>query len=125
MQPADTRDRPTGARGSPPAPPPAVLEIAAGMLRAAGEAGRLSLLLRLEGGERSVSALAEDEGEKIATVSARLKLLHAARLVTRRREARHVFYALADGYVARLLRDVLDHAAEGASSAKAREGGWR
>ena len=91
-------------------------------LRAAKYAGKdthdecrtreLRLLLRLSGGERCVTELAEAEGEKLATVSARLKLLHGARLVTRRREAKHIHYSLADGHVVRLLKDVLDHAAE-------------
>jgi ArsR family transcriptional regulator len=94
------------------APPASTLDNAAAMLRAAGDASRLRLLLRLADGERCVTELAEAEGDKLATVSARLKLLHAARLVTRRREAKHVHYTLADEHVARLLRDILDHAAE-------------
>ncbi|MEM9106312.1 MAG: helix-turn-helix domain-containing protein [Pseudomonadota bacterium] len=85
---------------------------AAMMLRAAGDGARLRLLLRLSTGERCVTELAEEEGEKIATVSARLKQLFAAKLVTRRREAKHVHYALADDHVVRLLQDILEHAAE-------------
>ena len=94
------------------APADGTLESAAAMLSAAGDPARLRLLLRLAEGERCVGELAEAEGEKLATVSARLKLLHTARLVTRRREAKHVHYALADHHVLRLVRDVLDHAAE-------------
>jgi ArsR family transcriptional regulator len=82
------------------------------MLRAAGDEGRLRLLARLAAGAACVTDLAEAEGEKIATVSARLRVLHGARLVTRSRAARHVTYALADAHVARLIRDALDHAAE-------------
>jgi ArsR family transcriptional regulator len=121
-------DDPACGHGAHPARPPfappaaGTLESAAAMLRAAGDAGRLRLLLRLADEERCVTELAEAEGDKLATVSARLKLLHAARLVTRRREAKHVYYALADGHVAHLLRDILDHAAEGAAPARAREG---
>jgi ArsR family transcriptional regulator len=108
---------------APFAPPPrATLESAAAMLRAAGDPARLRLLLRLAEGERCVTELAEEEGDKLATVSARLQQLHAARLVSRRREAKHIHYALADGHVARLLRDILDHAAEGAPSARSPEG---
>lgn len=94
------------------APAEQTLESAAAMLSAAGDPARLRLLLRLAEGEQCVGELAEAEGEKLATVSARLKLLHTARLVTRRREAKHVHYALADHHVLRLVRDVLDHAAE-------------
>jgi ArsR family transcriptional regulator len=69
-------------------------------------------LLRLAESEACVSELAEDEGEKITTVSARLKTLSMVRLVRRRREAKHVFYALADGHVLPLVRNAIDHAAE-------------
>jgi ArsR family transcriptional regulator len=93
-------------------PAQAVLEAGAAMLRAAGDPERLRLLMRLQAGELCVTELVAAEGEKMTTVSARLQQLRAARLVTRRRDARHVFYALADGHVARLIRDVLDHAAE-------------
>lgn len=96
-------------------PEQATVEQAAMMLRAAGEAARLRILLRLADGERCVTELAEEENEKIANVSARLKQLHAARLVTRRREAKHIYYALADEHVVHLLRDILDHAAESTS----------
>jgi DNA-binding transcriptional ArsR family regulator len=98
---------------APALPAAATLEAAAAILRAAGDAARLRLLLRLAEGERCVSELAAMEGEKLGTVSARLRQLHGARLVTRRREAKHVNYALADDHVARLLRDIIDHAAEG------------
>jgi ArsR family transcriptional regulator, lead/cadmium/zinc/bismuth-responsive transcriptional repressor len=83
------------------------------MFRAIGDAKRLRLLVRLAGGEACVSDLAEEEGEKITTVSARLKALHAARLVKRRREAKHVFYTLADQHVLPLVHNAIDHAAEG------------
>ena len=94
------------------APPDETLESAAAMLSAAGDPARLRLLLRLAEGERCVSELAEAEGDKLATISARLKLLHTARLVARRREAKHVHYSLTDHHVLQLVRDILDHAAE-------------
>jgi ArsR family transcriptional regulator len=83
------------------------------MFRALGDPERLRLLVRLAEGEACVSELAEHEGEKITTVSARLKTLYAVRLVKRRREARHVFYALADEHVLPLVHNAIDHAAEG------------
>jgi DNA-binding transcriptional ArsR family regulator len=64
-------------------------------------------------GEACVSELAEQEGEKITTVSARLKTLYAVHLVKRRREAKHVYYMLADEHVLPLVRNAIDHAAEG------------
>ncbi|MEM6488836.1 MAG: helix-turn-helix domain-containing protein [Pseudomonadota bacterium] len=114
----DGPDTPRCSHGTHPERPPFVapaettLAVAAAMLRAAGDPARLRLLLRLAEGPRCVTELADAEGEKLATVSARLQLLHAARLVSRRRAAKHIHYALADEHVARLLRDILDHAAE-------------
>ena len=75
-------------------PPQVQIEAAAEMFRALGDPERLRLLVRLAAGEACVSQLAEDEGEKITTVSARLKTLFTARLVKWRREAKYVFYAL-------------------------------
>src|ERR1700739_644630 len=86
------------------------------MLIKAGDPERLRLLVRLAVGEACVSELAIDEGEKITTVSARLKRLFAARLVKRRRETKHVFYALADGH---LPSNAIDNAAEGRASVSA------
>jgi ArsR family transcriptional regulator, lead/cadmium/zinc/bismuth-responsive transcriptional repressor len=85
---------------------------AAAMLRALGDLERLRILVRLGQGELCVSELAELEGEKLTTVSARLKSLLAVRLVTRRRDAKHIFYALADDHVLSLIRSAVEHAAE-------------
>ena len=85
---------------------------AAQMLRAAGDPARLRLLWHLSKGERCVTELAEEEGEKMGTISARLKQLDTARLVSKRREAKHVYYTLADDHVVSLVRDILEHAAE-------------
>lgn len=103
-------------------PSSATIDSAAMMLRAAGDPARLRILLRLASGERCVTELAEEEAEKIATVSARLKQLHTARLVKRRREAKHIHYALADDHVVHLLRDILDHAAEDPSFTTEKDG---
>lgn len=72
---------------------------------------RLRLLTMLQDGERCVGELV-GELEKLSTVSARLQALHRARLLHRRREARHIYYHLADGHVASLLNNALEHAAE-------------
>src|SRR5689334_3129784 len=103
--------------GHPPRPPASLpsraqIEAAAEIFRALGDPERLRLLLRLAESEACVSELAEDEGEKVTTVSARLKTLSVVRLVRRRREAKHVFYALADEHVLPLIRNAIDHAAE-------------
>jgi ArsR family transcriptional regulator len=93
-------------------PSRAQIEAGAAIFQALGDPERLRLLVRLAAGEACVSELAEGEGEKITTVSARLKTLYAVRLVRRRREAKHVYYALADEHVLRLVRNAIDHATE-------------
>ena len=85
---------------------------AAGFFRAAGEVARLRLLSHLMEGEWCVSELAEALGEGMSTISQRLRILRAEGLVERRREGKHVYYALADEHVASLLESALAHAAE-------------
>jgi len=82
------------------------------MFRALGDPSRLRLLARLASGEVCVTQLAELEDEKLSTVSARLQTLHAVRLVKRRREAKHIFYALSDDHVLHLVQSAIEHAAE-------------
>ncbi len=82
------------------------------MFRALGDPFRLRLLTRLAGGEVCVSELAELEDDKLSTVSARLKTLLAVKLVKRRREAKHIFYALSDTHVLKLVQNAIEHAAE-------------
>lgn len=100
------------ARSWPKLPDGAEFEDASAMFRALGDPFRLRLLARLAGGEICVSELAELEGDKLTTVSARLQTLHAVRLVKRRREAKHIFYALSDDHVLQLVRSAIEHAAE-------------
>ena len=65
--------------------------------------------------------LVESLGEKFSTISQRLRLLRAERLVKRRREGTHLFYTVADQHVVELIQNALAHAAEPeASSAPAR-----
>jgi ArsR family transcriptional regulator, lead/cadmium/zinc/bismuth-responsive transcriptional repressor len=90
----------------PPRPPvrfpvQAQIETAAEMFRALGDPEPLRLLVRLAAREACVSELAEGEGEKITTLSARLKTLFSVRLVKRCHEANHVFDALADEHCCR------------------------
>lgn len=93
--------------------PAAVVERAAALLKAVGDPGRLRLLERLAlGGEQCVSELAAISGEGMSTVSQRLRLLRSERLVSRRREGKHVYYALSDLHVKELIFAALDHAAE-------------
>jgi ArsR family transcriptional regulator len=82
------------------------------MFRALGDPFRLRLLVRLANGELSVTELAQLEREKLTTVSARLKTLYAVRLVKRRREAKHIFYALSDSHVLEMMQSAMENATE-------------
>ena len=99
-------------RSWPKLPHPRQFDDASAMFRALGEPSRLRLLTRLSTGEICVSELVELEGEKLSTISARLKTLHAAGLVKRRREAKHIYYALSDSHVLGLVENALEHASE-------------
>jgi len=88
------------------------LDVAATMCQALSDPARLRLLIWLNAREHCVSELVELEQGKPGSISARLQALHAARLVKRRREAKHVFYSLADAHVRDLVSNILHHAAE-------------
>jgi ArsR family transcriptional regulator, lead/cadmium/zinc/bismuth-responsive transcriptional repressor len=95
-----------------PATDPVHVERAARLFRALGDAPRLRLLHHLAGGECCVTEIVAAMGEKFPTVSQRLRILRTEGLVKRRRVKSHVYYALADRHVARLVRDALAHADE-------------
>jgi DNA-binding transcriptional ArsR family regulator len=88
------------------------LMAAADMFKALADPARLSILIQLERGERSVSELTAIDGSKIGTVSARLQVLLNARLVKRRRDGQAIFYSIADGHVAALVANAVEHACE-------------
>ncbi|CAN5176429.1 hypothetical protein BH09MYX1_BH09MYX1_48680 [soil metagenome] len=88
----------------------ATLERTAALFRALADASRLHLLETLAAGERCVTELAEDEG--MSTVSQRLRVLYGERLVTKRRDGKHIYYALADDHVADLVAAGIAHANE-------------
>jgi ArsR family transcriptional regulator, lead/cadmium/zinc/bismuth-responsive transcriptional repressor len=100
-------EAPAGPRVSHPG-----LARAAALFRACGDVERLRTLERLSWGDLCVSELAAGSREGLSTVSQRLRILRSEGLVTRRREGKHVFYALADRHVADLIRAALEHAAE-------------
>ena len=72
---------------------------------------RLELLDLLCQGEKSVETLASQAGLSVKNASAHLRALRAARLVDTRKEARYVYYRLADEAVCRFflaLRDLAE-----------------
>jgi len=75
----------------------------AARFRAMGEPLRLRMLQELEGGERSVSALAESVGSTQPNVSKHLKILQDAGLVKRRQQGTTVYYSIADEMVFEMI----------------------
>lgn len=97
---------------------PHALERAAAIFRGLGDPSRLRLMSMLRSGERCVTELAQQMGDSLPAVSQRLKLLKAERLVTARRDGKHVRYRLADDHVSELIENALAHAAEEESGTK-------
>ena len=89
----------------------ASLERAARLFRAIGDPPRLRILATLSQGEACVTELAGKDD--LSTVSQRLRVLRAEDIVIRRREGKHVLYALADQHVVGLVFNALAHATEG------------
>jgi ArsR family transcriptional regulator, lead/cadmium/zinc/bismuth-responsive transcriptional repressor len=97
---------------TPPKRSPEAVERAVRLFRALGDEARLRTLDLLMVGEACVTELADATGERVSTVSHRLRLLRAEGLVHRRREGRHIYYALADRHVVELIENALVHATE-------------
>src|SRR5690625_6905881 len=70
--------------------------------KALGNPTRLKIMNLLMQTERSVDELAEMIGHSAPNTSAHLKALQSAGLISRRRESRHVYYALANHVAMRL-----------------------
>ncbi len=90
--------------------PQSIIDRAAGMLRAGGDASRLRILEFLLTGEHQVSEIAAATDAEMSTTSQRLRILLNEDLVKRRRDGRDMFYRLADGHVEDLVRNVIKHA---------------
>lgn len=86
-----------------------LLEQTSALFAAVADPKRLRILLMLQDGEVCVSQIATFENANIKTISARLKKLFDANLVTRRRDAKHIYYSLADNHVMAILYNAIDH----------------
>lgn len=73
-------------------------------LKALANPARLRIALHLLGGEKGVSEIESELGLRQPNLSQYLAELREAGLVTTRREARNVFYVLADAKAEALLR---------------------
>lgn len=74
---------------------------------------RIRILAALSEGERGAGELAALLGLTPSAVSHQLRLLRNLRLVRKRREGRHAYYALDDDHVVQLLRQGLEHVRHG------------
>lgn len=97
---------------SPRAVDKGALQRAAAIFRALGDPARLHLLALLAAGEQCVSQLATETGDSLPAISQRLKLLRTERLVSQRRDGKHIYYQLADQHVVQLIEAGIDHAVE-------------
>ena len=87
-------------------------ERAAAIFRAFGDPQRLRMLVLLEAAERCVSEICQLLDEPMPAISQRLRLLKSERIVRSRREGKHVYYALADEHISRLVTNGVMHAME-------------
>ena len=92
--------------------PVELIASASQMCAAMGDPLRLRLLELLWDGRHCVSELAQESGESMSAISQRLKILYNARLVSRERAGKHVFYSLADDHIRELLHQLFEHASE-------------
>ncbi len=89
-----------------------VTDTAARFFRALGDPARLRVVAELAGRELCVSEIAELTGDSLSSVSQRLRVLRAEGLVTRRRDGKHIHYALRDDHVSALVANGIEHATE-------------
>ncbi len=78
---------------------PEGLEKLAGVFRVFSEAGRLTLLQELKGGEKTVGELVELAGIGQAGVSTHLKMMYDAGVLGRRKDGTKVYYSVSDPMV--------------------------
>lgn len=81
---------------------------AAELFRTLAHPMRLTILCRLLDGELSVSGFESELGLKQPSLSQQLGILREANLVTTRREAKSMFYSLADGQMRALVDALCD-----------------
>jgi DNA-binding transcriptional ArsR family regulator len=82
---------------------------AADLLQAIADPARLGLVELISQGEVCVAELVAATGANESTVSQRLRTLRDRRVVTTRRDGKHIYYSLADDHVRVLVDAVLEH----------------
>jgi DNA-binding transcriptional ArsR family regulator len=86
------------------------LEGAAALFKALADPLRLKTLMSLADAPLNVGQISDLDAEKLGTVSARLKVLWAAKLVTRHREGQNIVYSLADKQALDLIQKSIEYA---------------
>lgn len=89
--------------------------------RLLGDPSRLKILLHCDNGPKSVTDISETLELSQSLVSHHLRLLRGARLVTRVRHSKQMFYEVTDRHVGDVLLDMLSHAREERENEQGRE----
>ena len=101
----------------PKALPPELLEHVAERFRVLGDATRLSIIRTLlDEGEMNVGQLVVELGTSQANVSKHLRILHDARVVTRRAEGTAAYYSVTDPSLMPVCAIVCDRLRDQAAS---------
>jgi ArsR family transcriptional regulator len=93
-------------------PDDAVVTPTVQLLKGFADGTRLRILCLLRGREVCVHEIVDALDMSQSAVSHQLRVLRDARLVSHRRDGRHVYYRLADEHVRELLENALSHGAE-------------
>lgn len=81
--------------------------------RLLGDPNRLRIVMYCMDDPKSVGNIAEKLGLSQTLVSQHLRLLRGARLVVGKRQAKNVFYSVADDHVGCMIVDMAMHVKEG------------
>lgn len=111
---ADAHDGTCGTEAALSAslPTAAVTDATVRLLKGFADQTRLRILCLLRDREVCVHDIVEALDMSQSAISHQLRVLRDARLVSHRREGRHVYYRLADGHVREMLENALSHGAE-------------
>ena len=93
-------------------PEAAVVTPTVQLLKGFADETRLRILCLLRGREVCVHEIVDALDMSQSAVSHQLRVLRDARLVSHRRDGRHVYYGLADDHVRDMLENALSHGAE-------------
>ena len=96
-------------------PPKDVVEETERLFKGFANATRLKILCLLRDHEVCVHEVVEALEVSQSAISHQLRVLRSARLVTSRRDGRHVYYSLADEHVRTMLENALSHGEEARS----------